>query len=125
MISRQNVPPSLVLTLKLPPSLLVPSTFSALTRYRNVVNGGRFRSSNHGEITKELIVTQSDIERLSTIKLLMISESSVNHENVTEPDDILVALKLYGELGTTKKRRFLTIDIATSSSPYYINIGRF
>lgn len=90
-----------------------------------MVNGGRFRSSNHGEITKELIVTQSDIERLSTIKLLMISESSVNHENVTEPDDILVVLKLYGELGTTKKRRFLTIDIATSSSSYYINIGRF
>ena len=76
----------------------------------NVVNGGRFSSSNQGETIVELIVTQSnsDAERLSTVKLLMIFDSSVNQENLTELDDTLVIVKLFGELGTTRKITLLS-----------------
>lgn len=76
----------------------------------NEVNGGRFSSSNQGETIVEFTVTQanSDSERLSTVKLLMINNSSFNHENLIDFDDIFIIVKLDGELGTTRKITLLS-----------------
>ena len=71
----------------------------------NFVNGGRFSSSNQGDtIVVTVVQSSSDAGRLSMVKLLTTFDSFVNQENLTELDDILVTVKLYGELGTTRKQ---------------------